>query len=208
MRLLLSGGAKGLDVLAAASPGLLGFLATPSNFAYVRTANRTLSLPWAADNGAFHGFDPDAFRRLLRSISGKPGCMFVVCPDAVADHAATLALFGAWSLEVRSAGQPVAFVGQDGCTPDAVPWRECDAYFVGGSTAWKLSPQSVGLMQEARSRGLHVHAGRVNTLRRLRWAYDSGADSVDGSIFTRMADKFLLWGVRYLRRLHEQPTLF
>jgi hypothetical protein len=206
MMLLVSGSANLVGALAMSAPGLLGHALTPGNSnlpAFLRTG-----LPWMADNGCFHGLDAPAFRRMLARVNGQPGCLFVVVPDVVADARATLRLFGEWALECRTAGQPLAFVGQDGAEDLAPPWDDFDAYFVGGSTAWKLSRTSRDLMEEARQRGKHVHVGRVNTLRRLRWAFDSGADSVDGSIFSRMSDKFLRWGVAYLKRLHAQPTLF
>jgi hypothetical protein len=71
--------------------------------------------PWACDNDAFSGFDPAAFRKMLGRIAGLPGCLFVSCPDVVCKPCATLARFKGWSPEVAAIGQPVAFVGQDGC---------------------------------------------------------------------------------------------
>ena len=41
---------------------------------------------------------------------------------------------------------------------------------IGGTTSWKLGPAAAGLAAQARRRGLWVHLGRVNSLKRLRYA--------------------------------------
>ena len=48
--------------------------------------------------------------------------------------------------------------------------------FIGGSTNWKRE-------NAERFKGISrlLHIGRVNEPKRLYWAYDIGADSVDGS---------------------------
>jgi hypothetical protein len=53
-------------------------------------------LPWAAGNAAFTGFAAAAFAALVGRIVGKPGCLFVACPDAVGDARATLEQFEVW----------------------------------------------------------------------------------------------------------------
>ena len=206
--LLVSGGTPTLDRLARANPGRLGFLVTPRNQTRIATANRDLCLPWAVDNGAYAGFDRAAFRVLLRRCTGKPGCLFVVCPDVVGNAHMTLTLFDAWADEVQQTGHPIAFVGQDGAESLDIPWNRFDCWFVGGSTAWKLSQVSAGLILEAKRRGKWVHMGRVNSRRRMLLAYDLGCDSVDGSGPTRFGDKYTANFVRWLRDLHEQPVLF
>ena len=189
MRILVSGGTRDLKAMYRRYPEQLGVLITPRNLSRVTTAAKGLGAPWVADNGAFSGFDLAAFRRMLRRIRGKPGCLFVVCPDVVADARATLARFGEWALEVRASGQPVAFVGQDGAEDLDLPWDDFDAWFIGGSTGWKLSQASADLVAQAKRRGLHVHMGRVNSMRRLRAAVDMGCDSCDGSSYSRWAYK-------------------
>jgi hypothetical protein len=62
--------------------------------------------PWAADNGAFTGFDAAAFASLLGRVAGKPGCLFVACPDVVGDARATLALFDIWQPVLKAVGVP------------------------------------------------------------------------------------------------------
>jgi hypothetical protein len=175
-----------------------------------------LGLPWAVDNGAFSGFDPARFRRLLARITGLPGCLFLVCPDVVADARATLARWREWSPECRATGQPLAFVGQDGLEDLAPPWDEFTCYFAGGSTRWKLSTVSLDLIAEAKARDKYVHVGRVNSLKRLRWCVDAGADSVDGSGYSRFAaltrtkrpDMKLERHLRFVRQLEQEGCLF
>jgi hypothetical protein len=199
--ILVSGTTRTLRRLAPG--GGLGQLLTPAS------NNRLIDgLPWAADNGAFAGLDVPRFRRLLARITGRPRCLFVACPDVVADAAATLASWRVWREEVAATGQPVAFVGQDGLALGAVPWADMGAYFVGGSTAWKLSDDSRRLAAEAKRRGLWLHMGRVNSLTRLRLAYEWGCDSVDGSSASRNGDVKLPPYLRWVRSLAPQRLLF
>lgn len=138
---------------------------------------------WAADNDAYARWDARAFTRMLHVITGMPGCLFVVAPDVVGDANATLECFYAWLNPVRATGQPVAFVAQDGLTH--VPWKDVDALFIGGTTAFKLSHEASQFAREARQRGLWVHMGRVNTRRRIRYAASIGCHSIDGTSFSR-----------------------
>jgi hypothetical protein len=62
-----------------------------------------------------------------------------------------------------------------------VPWDEFDVLFLGGSTEWKLGEAAAALTAEAKSRGKHVHMGRVNSRKRYRYARSIGCDSVDGT---------------------------
>lgn len=193
--------------LAGRWPHLLGHLLTPANRNGMAALLATY-LPWAADNGAFAGFDPAAFRRLLRKVAGRPRCLFVACPDVVGDHAGTLARFREWSGEVRGCGQPVAFVGQDGAEAGPVPWDDFDAWFVGGGTAWKLSAASADLCREARRRGKWVHVGRVNSRRRMEVAHRFGAHSVDGSSASMYGDKYIHKYCAWLGHIEAQGRLF
>lgn len=200
MRLLVSGCTATLRRILPNHRDVLGALVTPGG-GFTSPAFVT---PWAADNGAFRGLEPKKFRRMLRRCEGVPGCLFVVVPDVVADAAATQQMWGQWADDVRACGQPLAFVGQDGCRADQVPWEEIGAYFVGGSTEWKLGRESAALIAEAKRRGKWVHVGRVNSLRRLRAAYDLGADSVDGTGMSRWGDVHLAKFCRWAEQLKLQ----
>ncbi len=207
MKLLVSGSSKTVRRLSNDWPDHLGHLLTPNAGNRVETMLKT-GLPWAADNGAFNGFDAERFTAFLGRIAFKPRCLFVVVPDVVADCQATMRMFAKWAPIVRSiTGQPIAFVGQDGAESAVLPWSGMDAWFVGGSTQWKLSQASIDLMREARERGKWVHVGRVNSLSRLTWAFDHGADSVDGSSMSKWGDKYIHRFCQWLRSLESQPCL-
>jgi hypothetical protein len=176
-------------------------------------------IPFGIDNGATGkgGFEPDPFRRLLAKVAGVGRCLFVAAPDVVrrvgarefhGDAVATLAQFDEWAAVIRSYGLPVALVGQDGLDRLAVPWDQMDGFFVGGSTRWKLGPGAFELCREAKRRGLHVHVGRVNSLRRINVARDMGADSIDGSHFTWWPDTHIPVGLRWVERVTRQGTMF
>lgn len=146
---------------------------------------------WAADNDAFTGFDPVAFTRMLDRLADKPRCLWVACPDVVGDAAATFEMFKEWQPRIARYGFPVAFVGQDGLTEDMIPWSRMRCLFIGGSTEWKLGLDAAHFAREAKRRGKWVHMGRVNTLRRIRYAQSLGCDSVDGTSYVRFRDTYL-----------------
>lgn len=158
---------------------------------------------WAMDNGAFSGFDAGAFVRMLDQWQGRQGCLFVAAPDVVGDAAATLTLFRQWAPCIRAWGYPVAYVVQDGTPRVRVPWSECDAVFIGGSTAFKESQAAATVAGYARAKGHWVHMGRVNTRSRLRWAEDIGCQSVDGTGFSRFSEDY----VKRVRRWTRQRRL-
>jgi hypothetical protein len=56
-----------------------------------------------------------------------------------------------------------------------------------------------------KERGKHVHMGRVNTLRRLRYAEAIGVDSVDGTGWVRWRNAHLDSGLRLLDRVPAPP---
>lgn len=163
---------------------------------------------WAADNDAFGAWDEGRFVRMLGRVEGWPGCLFVAAPDVVGDARATLERFDDWRWEVAGRGLPVALVGQDGAEDCDIPWDALDAFFVGGSTGWKLSSAAADLVAEANRRDKWTHMGRVNSRERLRIAYDLGCDSVDGTGWSRFPDHYLRRDIPYLDRLHRQRTLW
>lgn len=170
-----------------------------------RSRNVVWSERWAADNAAFSGFDADAWTSMIASLAGKAGCLFVTIPDVVGDAKRTRVQWDNWKDLAYAAGLPAAYVLQDGSADVGVPWDECSALFVGGSTEYKISPEAVSFIREAKRRGKWVHVGRVNTERRLRWAQHVGADSVDGSGFARFPDEMF---PRFTRVVSNLPILF
>lgn len=206
MRILVSGSTRCVRDVATCYPEGVGHLTTPANGNAPKSLAST-GLPWAIDNGAFSGFDPPAFCRLLGRAAGLPGCLFAVAPDVVGDAKATINLFFSWEPVLRACGFPVAYVLQDGLEGVGVPWRFVDAVFIGGTTRFKFSAQVKMAVAEAKRLGKHVHMGRVNTLKRLDYAHSLGCDSVDGSCFSRWADDFLLRSVRHVARLGTEERL-
>lgn len=164
----------------------LGVLSSPDR--YYRDV---LDWPWAADNGAYSGFDALQYRQMLAEIDQLWGCRFVTLPDVVGDAAATLLLAYDWWREVNRHNLPIALVAQDGLTLRSTPWGQIDALFVGGSSKFKMGEQARELVAEARERGLWVHMGRVNSHQRLRYAKAIGCDSVDGTSFSWFKDRWL-----------------
>lgn len=199
--IVLINGGPALDRFGAT--GYVGRLVSPRSGNLIRSGER-----WAADNDAFLAWDEGRFLRMLDRLDGVPGCLFVAAPDVVADARATLERFAVWQPELTRRGFPVALVGQDGMEDESVPWADLDAFFVGGSTEWKLSAAATDLASEAKRRGKWVHVGRVNTRRRLRIAYDMGADSVDGTGWSMFPDKYLRRDIPFVANLHQQRVLF
>jgi len=210
MRILVSGGTATMRGLVHRYRDYLGVLMTPQN------GNRicSLPLPWALDNAAFSKPDDDKFWRVCMKswdVCEYHPPMWVAVPDAVGNHSETVRLFGTWCnqwrAEIGYIPWRLAFVLQDGCRVGDVPWSAIHAVFVGGSTRFKLQ-QTGELIGEAKQRGKLVHVGRVNTLRRLRFAHDAGADSVDGTSFSMFPATCISRACEFLRSLEKSPTLF
>jgi hypothetical protein len=159
--------------------GRLGMICTP------KQGNRHIpGVLWAADNGCFSDkWDESEWWQFLEGrAEHRSSCLFAVAPDVVGDAAATAERSGPWLTRIKRLGYPVAYVGQDGAT--TAPWDQIDAWFIGGSTDWKLGPEARLLAGEAKQRGKWVHMGRVNSWRRYRYAQAIGCDSVDGTFLT------------------------
>lgn len=194
------------QALEHAGPGF-GRLLVPDHFPRAAATARA-GIPWAADNGCFQGLNAKRYRRMLRTIRGLPGCLFVAVPDVVADASRTLELWEEWADEVSNAGQPLALVAQDGLTVGGAPWDEFAALFIGGSTEWKVGPDAERLVREAKRLGKHVHMGRVNGKRRFAYARSIGCDSVDGTSFSRWRNTWLPEALTWHRdHLQERMAL-
>jgi hypothetical protein len=170
-----SGGA----VLQSMVDGALAFIDTPAQ-GNLRPAGVT----WCADNGCFgKGYPGDAgYLAWLDKHKADAGtCLFATAPDVVGDAVATLARSAPFLAPIRALGYPVALVAQDGLEDLIVPWEDFDVLFIGGTTEWKLGSAAALLAYEAKERGKHVHMGRVNSRKRLRYAESIGCDSADGT---------------------------
>lgn len=159
--------------LAESWPGRIGWIIPPDGW-------RKPWLPYALDNGAFpiwtRGgiWDEAAFYRLCEKTRQHERPLWIAVPDVVANREATLESWEKHWPAVQCYG-PLAFVVQDGMTPEDVP-ENADVVFVGGTTKWKW--RSLRTWCENFPR---VHVGRANTERMLWMAHDCGAESCDGT---------------------------
>jgi hypothetical protein len=179
-------------------------------------APETLTLApgrWAMDNGCFLGFDPGAFMRMLYAYRHQRGCLFVTAPDAVGDAAETRYLWQWWAPVIRTCGHTPAFVAQDGIELAQIPWPDHSnhhnpiALFIGGSTKFKESQLVQSLIGTAKAKGIWAHVGRVNGKRRYEMMLKAGADSIDGTGFTRFPDTNVPLIDEWHREIRQQPEL-
>ena len=201
LKILVSGATK--TVSKYAGHPSLGALLTP------QTGNKApVGIPWAADNAAFSNWDEKKFESMLGRVSkckDNPP-MWVACPDVVCDAQATMELFNKWEPVIHELGLKVALVLQNGQEDVGIPWERVDALFIGGDNGFKYCRAVRRWTAEARKRGMEVHMGRVNSLKRLDYAREIGCTSVDGTGFSRFPDTYI---PRFLRHLEvEQMTLF
>lgn len=158
---------------------------------------------FALDNACFANGGAFDLRSFVAWIDAYPRtALFVSAPDVVGNWPATLARSVDSIHAIRATGHKAAIVLQDGATPDTIP--DCDAVFVGGSTAWKTSREAELCVRSFRG---WKHMGRVNTERRLRLAHDWGCDSVDGTYLRFGPDINAPKLARWMRRLQQQTTL-
>jgi hypothetical protein len=167
----------------------LGRLVQPRHYSSL-AATAARDVPWAADNDCFRHFSPAAYSMMLDRLKGVGGrCLFVTVPDMVGDAHQTARMFECWWTAPVRRGLPAALVAQDGLQDMgrwlALAWPRVDALFIGGSTEWKLGAAARALIREAKRRGLWVHMGRVNSLKRIAYAAEVGCDSIDGTGWMR-----------------------
>ena len=195
--------ASGPHVRDAIRTGHLGLIATPAGGCRLEDGT-----DWCADNAIYAGRYPSATAYLAwlsRRARYAARCAFATAPDDVGNAAATLARSMPMLEPIRAAGYPVALVAQDGLEDLQVPWNLIDAMFLGGTTPWKLGPAAAALAAEARTRGLWVHMGRVNSRRRLHYAEAIGCHSADGTLLAFGPDRHLPSLLRWLADL-TPPT--
>lgn len=214
MRLLVSGCTVSCARVMAKRPDRLGALMNPRSGNRISWADG-LKVPWAADNDCFQGLHAPRFLRFLAKIvesGSRP--LWVACPDVVGDMAATWERYFVWGPVIRSLGLPVALVLQDGLEllknrgPFPSQLEQVDAVFIGGSTEWKLSDHAERFARMAKERGKLVHAGRVNSLLRIRHFARIGVDTFDGTGFSAWGDKRIHLAVRWIDRALSQGSLF
>lgn len=156
-------------------------------------------IPYGLDNGCFTHFKQKTWERMLDECESIRMPKFVAMPDVVGSALRTLELFEAF--ELRTNGLPRALVLQDGIGQHRIPWSKISAVFIGGTDAFKISPDALNAARTAKMLGKWVHVGRVNTVDRLsQWHF---ADSIDGSGLSRF-DHMLENLLEFLRDDHPQ----
>jgi hypothetical protein len=129
----------------------------------------------ALDNDCFNSFSEDKYFKALDKIKDP---LFIVCPDVVGCHDRTLILWKYYFPIISKYSYPIAFVAQDGCTPEDIP-KEADWIFIGGNDPWKMD----NIYKFIGDRPVHV--GRVNGIGRLKYCESLGVQSVDGTGWIR-----------------------
>lgn len=169
--------------------GQLGHIATPASGHRLQPG-----VTWCADNGAYTGRYPgdDKYLAWLSARTAYlPSCAFATAPDVVGDAAATLARSLPMLERIRGAGYRAGLVAQDGLEHLPIPWDTFDVLFLGGTTDWKLGPAAADLTTQARHQRVTVHMGRVNSMKRLRYAASIGCHSADGTFLAFGPDRNL-----------------
>ena len=188
----------------------LGWLNTPRyNGSFETFRNFPHQLPVAVDNSAFMGFDEDMYIRMIHKIKDQNAeILWLTVPDTVGDSIHTRQLFDLWIDRLEPLNIPLAYVAQDGETYDKIPWAKINCLFIGGTTEWKLSYNVPPLVKDALRENKLVHMGRVNSKIRLKYAYDIGCHSIDGTGYSQFSEKYLKPALDEILKLKYQPLLF
>lgn len=135
-----------------------------------------LGFRWAADTGSYTNPEGYSTTKYLQWLTRKKPfqamCLFATAPDVVGEPVATWDKAEPVLPQIRALGYPAALVAQDGVEECPIDWTAFDAWFVGGTTKWKLSSPSYALMAEARARGsMCIWAGSIPGVvsARQRW---------------------------------------
>lgn len=176
LKLLLDIGEARMHALPeCALPHLAGQLITPLT-GYSRWTDE-----FAIDNGAYTIFRIERFQMILkREAEVKSLCKWVAVPDCVGSARRTREIWK-YRFDMVPAGWPLAYVCQDGTEDIGIPWDDCVAVFIGGSTEWKDGPHAAEIIKTAKILGKQSHVGRINTAKRFKHFDKLGADTCDGS---------------------------
>ena len=158
------------------------------------------------DNAAYSNFCEDSYLKMLDRWEDAPiPVEWVTVPDVVGDAIKTNALFEKWHDKIYL---PRAFVAQDGAEDLQLPWDHFRCLFIGGTTDWKLSYAAESVMNECKKRGKELHMGRVNSQKRMRYAFQLGCDSIDGTGYSKYNKKELQKALEFCHSLdHGQMLL-
>jgi len=155
-----------------------------------------LGTVWAADTSS--SFDDAVFLQMLKRIEDRGDCRFVTTPSVAGDHEATLRIWSTWNTKIRNYGLTPAFVAQDGCLPDSLPWRDLGAVFISGTTRYRSGEAAAAIICQGNRMNIWTHICGVNTVKLATHAAALCARSIDG----RSTAQF-----EWALRLSKQPPL-
>lgn len=182
---------------------------------------------WGMDNGAWAGFKPDIFMKMLKLAQPyRDTCRFVAAPDQPSANwtgsdplepfRITMNLFEKWQPIIADHGLPVALCVHPGATPENIPWHKVDALFIGGTDLWryggkgarikrqKRETECTTILHAANERGKYVHGGRMaNSIAQIEWAAHFRIRSYDGTCEIRQPDKFMQWYLPAIERINN-----
>lgn len=156
--------------------------------------------PYAVDNGAYSGFDPERFEVMLSEVDGMPRPPeFVVLPDVMDDFEATKDRHDEWRCILEAEGLPYYAVGQPPAEPAEVAGLAdsvgAEGIFLGGSrSSWKF--ETADAIED-----YPVHIGNPGLGPNLRHAETVGCASVDTTSIV------VNGGYHHLERLETEQTL-
>jgi len=165
---------------------MYGDLVTPRCRASITRTNGVIGV----DNDRFNdnSYSDIEFMKLLIYLSkfkGKDRIKFVSAPDIPFNALGTFRDFYKWHTVIKEIFKlPIALVTQDGMTTKSIDWDRLDAVFIGGTTEYKMSHESIKIIKKAQDLKKWVHVGRVNTAPRFTFFKMLNVDSIDGSSFS------------------------
>jgi hypothetical protein len=204
MYLLVSGATK--TVQKYIENTYLGQFITPRANCNIKNINNIINnnCIWAADNDCYNGLDVNKYMKMIERLpNNNLKLKFVTVPDEVANAEKTLLMFEYWYPILKYYKLPLALVAQDGLKEKDIPWDKISSFFLGGSTEYKLSEEIKKLVNVAKSNGKWVHMGRVNSHKRIRYAYTIGCDSFDGTSFSMFSETYIPKALKLLNELKK-----
>ena len=209
MRILISGGCRQTLVnIRRKYPYLcryMGWINSPRHSYSDKSIKRIGISSMCLDNAAFSNWCEESYLKMLdKWADAIIPIEWVTLPDVVGDAHKTNQLFGEWYEKVSL---PRAYVAQDGAEDLELPFAYFKCLFIGGTTDWKLSRSAESVIQEGKRQNKVIHMGRVNSQKRMRYAYQLGCDSVDGTGYSKYNKIELLKFLEYVHTLHNQIFL-
>lgn len=183
-----------------------GCLVTPRCKSSITRTNGIIGV----DNDRFNdnSYTDTAFMKLLIylvNFSGKDRIKFVSAPDIPFNAEGTFRDFYKWHTVIKEIFKlPIALVTQDGMTVKSIDWDRLDAVFIGGTTEYKMSQDSINIIKKAKSLKKWVHIGRVNTPPRFTFFKMLDVDSIDGTAFSLFQEA----QINLYESTMKQDTLF